>query len=101
FPDDRFTVRLLAAVVLTLVVVLPFTLPYFQVEREFGLTRSLDDATGGAAVPRNYLAVPSTSLLYGDRRLLALQHFGTDETLFPGFIPLIAALIGLLTIARR
>lgn len=100
-PDPRFTLRLVAAAALTLAVVLPFTLPYFQVEREFGLTRSIGDATGGSAVPRNYLAVPPTSLLYGTQRLPVLEHFQTDETLFPGFIPLVLALLGLVTIGRQ
>jgi hypothetical protein len=100
-PRLAFAGRLAAAGVITVAVVLPFSLPYFQVEREFGLTRSLGDATGGSATFRSYLTVPPTSLWYGLRRVGILQHFQTDETLFPGFLTLALAIVGGIAIVRR
>ena len=100
-PKTAFWTRLAGAAVLTIVVVLPFSLPYFQVEQQFGLSRSLDDAIGGSATIRSYLAVPPTSWFYGQSHLPLLQHFQTDETLFPGLIPLGLAVIGLVAGWRR
>ncbi|MGH2461840.1 MAG: hypothetical protein ACRDIY_23540 [Chloroflexota bacterium] len=94
-PSVAVLARLVGAAALTAVVVLPFSLPYFQVEREFGLARSLGDAIGGSATFRSYLAVPPTSWLYGQAHLPLLQHFPTDETLFPGVILLALAIVGL------
>src|SRR5262249_7424223 len=93
-PRPRFLVRFVAAVAITTAVVLPFSLPYFRVEREFGLTRSLGDATGGAATPRGYLAVPPASLLYGQWNEPILQRFQTDETFFPGVLVVTLAAVG-------
>jgi len=100
-PRPAFLVRLAAGAALVIVVVLPFSLPYFQVEREFGLARSLGDAIGGSATYRSYLAVPPTSWLYGQSHLPLLQHFQTDETLFPGLITLGLAVFGLMAGWRR
>ncbi len=94
-PNVTFLTRLGSAALLTAVVVLPFSLPYFQVEQQFGLSRSLGDAIGGSATIRSYLAVPPTSWLYGTSTLPVLQHFQTDETLFPGLITLALALVGI------
>ncbi len=96
-PSLPFLGRLVGAAALTLIVVLPFSLPYFQVEREFGLARSLGDAIGGSATFRSYLAVPSTSWLYGQTHLPVLQHFQTDETLFPGVVVLVLAAVAIVT----
>jgi hypothetical protein len=100
-PSVAFSTRLAAAGLVAVAIVLPFSLPYFQVEREFGLTRSLGDATGGSATFRSYLTVPPTSLWYGSRQLGILQHFQTDETLFPGFLTLALVLAGLVGLVRR
>jgi hypothetical protein len=94
-PSWTFVIRLAAAGALSLLVVLPFSIPYFQVVRELGLVRSIDDAIGGSATLQNYLAVPSTSVLYGSPTLPVVAHMTTDETLFPGIIPIGLALIGL------
>ena len=84
------------AVALVIAVVLPFSLPYFKVEQQFHLQRTLDDAIGGAATFRSYFAVPPTSLLYHSPRWPLLQHMVTDETLFGGIVPLALAIVGLL-----
>lgn len=100
-PRPAFLVRLAGAVALTVIVVLPFSLPYFQVEHQFGLSRSLGDAVGGSATIRSYLTVPPTSWLYGKANLPILQRFPTDETLFPGLIVLGLAILGIVRGWRR
>ncbi|HEX5414998.1 MAG TPA: hypothetical protein VFZ25_04975, partial [Chloroflexota bacterium] len=95
-PDPAFLRWSAVAVALVGITVLPFSLPYFQVEQQFHLQRTLDDAIGGAATLRSYLAVPASSRLYHSPRWPLLQHLVTDETLFGGVIPLALALVGLL-----
>ncbi len=91
----RFVTCLAGAAVLTLLIVLPFALPYFRVHQEFQLARTLDDAIGGSATIRNYLTVPPTSVLYGQGFLPFLQRWATADTLFPGFLALALGLVGL------
>ncbi|HLZ07215.1 MAG TPA: hypothetical protein VKT80_01405, partial [Chloroflexota bacterium] len=91
----KFALRLVAALAVSALVVLPFSIPYFQVAREFGLIRSIGDAVAGSAILQNYLAVPSTSVLYGAATVPVVVHMITDETLFPGIVPIILGLIGL------
>jgi hypothetical protein len=93
-PGPRLVGRLAAASILVVAVVLPLSLPYFRVATEFHLDRTLDDAIGGAASLRNYLAAPPTSLLYGSPTVPLIQHVETDETLFPGLVTLALALVG-------
>ncbi|HLG51408.1 MAG TPA: hypothetical protein VKY56_07210, partial [Chloroflexota bacterium] len=100
-PLRTLAPRLAGAGIIALAVLLPFSWPYFRVEREFGLSRTLDDAIGGSATPRSYLTVPPTSWLYGRVDLPILQHFPTDETLFPGLVPALLALVGLLAGQQR
>lgn len=88
--NRRGVVQLALVSVLCLVLVGGAALPYFQVNRAFGLERSLDEAQVFAARPATFLTVPSQNRLYGD-----LLETNNTEALFPGLVVSILAVIGL------
>ncbi|MBI2940288.1 MAG: hypothetical protein HYY04_07580 [Chloroflexi bacterium] len=85
--------HLLVAAAAVGLVLWPFVSPYLTLRASLGLERSLEDATGAAAVPLNYLVAPQASLLYGQSALARL--LSTEQTLFPGVACLALAAAGL------
>jgi hypothetical protein len=89
---------LLVAAFCCAAIVLPFALPYFQVQRELGFERALADNEPFSASLRQYLMVPPGSVLHG-------RWLPSDETpiaggypvdaLFPGVVALLLAAWGL------
>ena len=94
-PQLRYS--LLAACCL-LLLILPFALPYFQVQRELGFERSLADSEPFSASLRQYLMVPPGSVLY-DGRLPSddtpIAGGYPVDALFPGVVALGLAAWGL------
>ena len=94
----RVALYVMVAVVLCVMTLLPFALPYFQVQRELGFERSLADNEPFSASLRQYLMVPPGSVLLG-------RWLPSDDTpigggypvdaLFPGFVALALSLWGL------
>jgi hypothetical protein len=75
------------------VIVLPFVLPYLELQRDSGFARSLDDARRYSATWQSYLASPA----HGHRPLLGLaRHLGwrIGEVLFPGILAILLGGIG-------
>ena len=86
--NKRF--ELIIAGLISIVVLAPFLWPYFQVNREYGLARSADVVTQYNAGWRDYLAT-------GGRMHYAWwshQLYEGRTALFPGFIALMLAAIG-------
>jgi hypothetical protein len=89
-------VSLTLAVVLSLAVLLPFAMPYLQVERELGLKRSLGEVVDLSADWQDFLSVPKQNLVHGNL-LAGFEHQGNypdEHRLFPGIMPVFLALIG-------
>ena len=94
----RVVLYLLVAAVLCALIMLPFALPYFQVQRELGFERSLADNEPFSASLRQYLMVPPGSAVHG-------RWLPSDDTpiaggyavdaLFPGLVALALSLWGL------
>ena len=89
---------LLLAAVCCVLVILPYALPYFQVQRELGFERSLADNEPFSASLRQYLMVPPGSILHG--RWLPIDDAPIAggypvDALFPGLAALGLALWGL------
>jgi hypothetical protein len=79
-----------AASALTLALNLPFLLPYLRVREELGLERSLDEAIYWSPNAASYLASPT----HVDRWVGAALGVGEAKAfLFPGFLPLVLALV--------
>jgi hypothetical protein len=102
-PDSallrRVALHLLVAVALCALIVLPFALPYFQVQRELGFERSLADNEPFSASLRQYAMVPPGSAIHGwwlpsDETPVAGGY--AVDALFPGLVALALSLWGLL-----
>jgi hypothetical protein len=94
----RAGLYLLVAAVLCALIMLPFALPYFQVQRALGFERSLADNEPFSASLRQYLMVPPGSAIHG-------RWLPSDDTpvaggyavdaLFPGLVTLALSVWGL------
>lgn len=92
FRRRDYWLAIAAAAGVSLVCVLPFFIPYLEIQ-EAGFQRTLDDSRRYSANLASYLASPA----HAHARLLALsRHVGRwVEVLFPGGLALIAGLAGL------
>lgn len=85
-------IRLLFALIPSLLLIAAAALPYFQVNQTFGLGRSLEQAQIFAALPGTFLTVASRNLIASNW----LSNAGADA-LFPGVVIIILACIGVIT----
>lgn len=93
-----FSPRVLIATGCAVLLLLPFALPYFQVQHELGFERSLADAEPFSASLRQFLMVPPGSVLYGhllpnDAAPIAGGY--PVDALFPGLVALALGAWGL------
>jgi hypothetical protein len=87
-------IHLLVAAFCCILIILPFALPYFQVQRELGFERTLADNEPFSASLQQYLMVAPRSVVHG-------RWLPNDDTpiaggypvdaLFPGFVALVLA----------
>jgi hypothetical protein len=84
------------AAVVSVGCVLPFFLPYLEIQREAGFARSLDDARQWSAYWRSYLA----SSAHAHAWLLPLIREWNGAVLFPGFVAIGLAVLGTFGVAR-
>ena len=97
-------VRILISFVIIAIVVVPFFLPYLQVQRDLGFQRNLAESEPFSASFTLYTKVSPQNVLYGS--LLALRppiiHGGYPlDNLFPGIIALALAIIGIAATNNR
>ncbi len=90
---------LLVAALLCALILLPFALPYFQVQAELGFERTLADNEPFSASLRQYLMVPPGSVVHGlwlpsEDKPLAGGY--PVDALFPGLVALALAAWGLI-----
>ncbi len=88
----------LGAVAASVLCILPFALPYFQVQRELGFERTLADSEPFSASLSQYAMVPPHSVIHG-RWLPAgetpLPGGYPPDALFPGLVALLLSLWGM------
>jgi hypothetical protein len=90
-----------AALALTLALNLPFLLPYLEVRQELGLERSLDEAAFWSPNASSYLASPTHLHRWIASALGVESRLGRPKAyLFPGFVPLVLALLAFLPGAK-
>jgi hypothetical protein len=100
FADRRAVLAsLVVAALCCALIILPFALPYFQVQRELGFERTLADSEPFSASLRQYAMVPPGSVIHG-------RWLPSDDTpiaggypvdaLFPGIVALVLAGWGLI-----
>ncbi len=82
-------------------IILPFALPYFQNKTAYPeFTRTLTEIDQYSATPASYLNVPPENVIYGSLGAPFKQTeigigFDAESTLFPGFLIVLLALVGL------
>jgi hypothetical protein len=103
FYASRFT-RLAIAAALIAIIVIPFFIPYLQVQREMGFERKVTESEPFSATLKLYTEVSPQNLVYG--KLLApnppvmLGGYPLDN-LFPGIIAVGLAIVGIATTKNR
>jgi Protein of unknown function (DUF3108) len=103
--DMRRTLPLLAvAAIVAGLVAAPGIWPYWRVQQDEGFGRTLFEAEHGSAVAASYLQAPPINLLYGRTGWLRPlpggggplhRRDGPEQDLFPGFVVLALAAVGL------
>jgi len=96
--DRRVWFALVAAGAAAVVVVAPFVVPYVRVSRDLQLTRSLSETTRLSADVYSYATASTAQRFWGNR--IADVFPKREGELFPGAIPLLLALLGIVAAAR-
>ena len=92
--DARIWRHLLTAGIAALALLAPFLIPYNQVQRQFDMSRDLEEVSQFSADVYSYFTAFPNQRLWGD----LLQTYPRDEAqLFPGAIPLALGVIALVT----
>lgn len=94
--DRAYWVTCAVAAVVAIVIVLPFFLPYVELQRDTGFARTLDEARTYSPDWRAYFA----SSAWAHRWMLPLLE-SWREVLFPGFLVTIGAAVGVWMVATR
>jgi hypothetical protein len=92
---DYWTAVAIAAV-MSIVIVLPFFLPYLVIQEDTGFSRSLDDARRWSALVRSYLASGANAHSW----MLPLIRDWNRAVLFPGFVAVALGVAGLVIAYR-
>ncbi|CAA9550559.1 MAG: hypothetical protein AVDCRST_MAG18-281 [uncultured Thermomicrobiales bacterium] len=93
----RFLGQLVAAGALALAIILPLAWPYVLVRDQQGLERTLWEAEQYQATPASYLRVQSGNRFWN---WLTVKK-GGEDTLFPGGLVTVGAIVGLIGFRRR
>lgn len=103
-PFVRNLAQLTLALILIVILVLPFFLPYLSVQRGLGFERKVEDSEPFSASLQLYTQVSPQSILYGNllapRPPTIVGGYPLDN-LFPGFIALALAAIGIVRAKNR
>lgn len=96
----RVVIPLFASFALIALVVVPFLLPYFRVQRELGLERRVEESEPFSATFRQFSEVAPENVLYG--KVLApnpVKRVGGYplDNLFPGLVAIALLVIGLIS----
>jgi hypothetical protein len=92
--ERRVWLHLAAAGIAAALVVLPFLIPYVHVSRDLQLTRSLGETTRLSADVYSYVTASVAQRFWGSR--LSDVFPKPEGELFPGLVPVVLALIGVL-----
>ena len=96
----RLLARLVLAAAVAGALAFPIGIIYWRVAQEQGFGRNLFEAAQGEAFVDSYIHVPAGNLLYGRTGLLQTaspadpRRSGPERELFPGFVLLILAIVG-------
>src|SRR5207245_10687419 len=95
WTNGRFWGSVAAAAAVAVVCVLPVAIPYVQLQRETGFSRSVDAAASFSATWQTYFA----SSAYAHVWLLRFMRW--NDPLFPGFLVIVFAAAGIWSALTR
>src|SRR4030095_4091960 len=95
--DRRPWFALFAAAAVAAVVIAPFVAPYLRASRELELSRSLSETTRLSADVYSYATASTAQRFWGER--IADVFPKREGELFPGAVPLLLALVGIVNAA--
>lgn len=95
--DRDFLYQTAIFILLTIVVMIPFSLPYIHVAQEYGFIRSISESELFSADVMDYFLTPPNNMLYGDfsKPIQEGRNWG-EHSLFPGLMVIILSIYGLL-----
>jgi hypothetical protein len=96
--------RLLVSAAVIAILVVPFFIPYLQVQREMGFERKVVESEPFSASLKMYAEVSPQNVLYGNllapRPPIMLGGYSLDN-LFPGIVAVVLAVVGVVTAKNR
>jgi hypothetical protein len=98
WKSSHYWMAIGAGVVTSVLIVLPFFLPYLRVQEETGFRRTLDDALKNSADLTFYMASAARSHAW--LLEIARRHGSVREVLFPGVLVIVLGATGLVLAAR-
>jgi hypothetical protein len=98
WKSSQYWMAIGAGVVTSVLIVLPFFLPYLRVQEETGFRRTLDDALKNSANLTFYMASAARSHAW--LLEIARRHGSVREVLFPGVLAIVLGATGLVLAAR-
>jgi hypothetical protein len=98
WKSSQYWMAIGAGVVTSVLIVLPFFLPYLRVQEETGFRRTLDDALKNSADLTFYMASAARSHAW--LLEIARRHGSVREVLFPGVLVIVLGATGLVLAAR-
>ncbi len=96
--DGRTWLALGIAAFVAAIVILPFVIPYVRVSRELQVARSLTETTRLSADVYSYATASVAERFWGSRLAGVFQK--PEGELFPGLVPVLLALIGIVASGR-
>ena len=102
FHSSDFKLKSVLLVILCLITILPFTLPYIQVQHEYGFTRSMDEVEFNSADVKDYFLTTPDNILYGklSQSYQEERNWG-EHSLFPGLSVVFLSIIGMFSISKK
>ena len=103
----RWTAVLAVALILAILAIIPFALPYLKSQRDEPLfERPMDEVAFYSADVQDFLLAPKESLVWGEvtsglRKDAEKRGNPTERAIFPGLIPLILGIGGAVYLFRR
>ena len=95
--DARFWLRLLAALAVASVALVPVLAPYWIVSKAYAMERTVGEAWSASASPYDWLIAGGRSLLYGANTDPALRR--AERELFPGMLLIALTLVAVFRVA--
>lgn len=91
YTQKAFWMKLVFALIIIFSIMLPFALPYYQLQKNMGFVRHLGEIISFSAQPQSYLAAPSSNWFWGK----ITSKFGSHEKyLFVGLIAMVLMVFG-------